>query len=467
MNKGRELAKNTAIIAIGKIATQMVSFFLLPLYTAALSTEDYGIVDIVGTYVQLLLPIVTCQLEQSLFRFLLENRTNEEKKKEVMSSIFTINVIVLGTFSLLFLVISPYFESKYKYFLLLNLLAAVYTAFMLQTARGLGMNLIYASGSFIVASGQVGLNIILVLLCKFGAAGMLSANFLANIIAGTYLLLKTRAFHYTRFVKCNRERVSPYLRYSLPLIPNVISWWILTASDRTIIVKYLGVGLNGIYSAANKFSGIYTTIYNIFNLSWTESVALHLKEKNGSKDFTELQAIVIRFFSCMFLGITAVMPFIFKILVNEKFSMAYYQIPILMMGSFFSAMTGVFGAYYVAYKLTGVIAKMTMVAAGLNILINLLFVRQYGLYAASISTLISYFAVFAIRYSDVRKRFNVYIEKKLAISILIMTFIIWIAYYSEELLWCIIALILTIIYSVILNRKLLMSGVSLIRKRGL
>lgn len=42
MSNGGELAKNTAVIAVGKIATQLVSFLLLPLYTAVLSTEDYG-----------------------------------------------------------------------------------------------------------------------------------------------------------------------------------------------------------------------------------------------------------------------------------------------------------------------------------------------------------------------------------------------------------------------------------------
>ena len=77
MNKGKELAKNTAIITIGKMSTQLISFLLLPLYTAVLSTEEYGIVDLVITYMQLLLPICTLQLEQAIFRFVLEKRDNE------------------------------------------------------------------------------------------------------------------------------------------------------------------------------------------------------------------------------------------------------------------------------------------------------------------------------------------------------------------------------------------------------
>ena len=125
MSKGSELAKNTAVIAVGKIATQMVSFFLLPLYTAVLSTEDYGVVDLVTTYVQLLLPIVTCQLEQSIFRFLLDSRKDEENKKKILSDIYTLAVVVTIIFSLIYMCVSPLIHSKYKYMLLLNLLANV------------------------------------------------------------------------------------------------------------------------------------------------------------------------------------------------------------------------------------------------------------------------------------------------------------------------------------------------------
>ncbi len=65
-----------------KICTQLVTFFfyLLPLYTAVLSTKEYGIVDLVTTLSMLLLPIITFQVEQAVFRELLDNRTNKEKE---------------------------------------------------------------------------------------------------------------------------------------------------------------------------------------------------------------------------------------------------------------------------------------------------------------------------------------------------------------------------------------------------
>lgn len=69
VNKNKELAVNTAILTIGRICTQFMSFFLMPLYTAALSTEEYGVVDLVGTYTSLLLPVALCRLIKRYFAF--------------------------------------------------------------------------------------------------------------------------------------------------------------------------------------------------------------------------------------------------------------------------------------------------------------------------------------------------------------------------------------------------------------
>ena len=103
--------------------------------------------------------------------------------------------------------VSPLIHSKYKYMLLLNLLANVYVALMLQTARGLGMNIVYATGSFIAASGQVIFNVVLVLIVRLGASGMLISMFVAYMCSGVYLTVATKAYHYIRFVKIEKNEL--------------------------------------------------------------------------------------------------------------------------------------------------------------------------------------------------------------------------------------------------------------------
>lgn len=84
--KEKQLIKNTIIVGVGKVCTQFISFFLLPLYTSLLSAEEYGIVDLLNTYVALLIPIFFFQSDQAVFRFLIDVRDQEEEKKNILTN---------------------------------------------------------------------------------------------------------------------------------------------------------------------------------------------------------------------------------------------------------------------------------------------------------------------------------------------------------------------------------------------
>lgn len=464
-SKGRELAKNTAIISIGKMCTQLVSFLLMPLYTAVLTTEEYGIVDLVVTYGQLLLPIVTMQMEQALFRFLIDYRKDEIKKKETISNIVSLTFYITLMFTGIYFLISFFIHSEYKFYLLVNLWGSVICSMMLQMSRGLGLNMVYALGSFISAAGQVGLNVVFVFAFKWGASGMILAMIISHLLCAIFVAYKIHFTSYFRITKISVKKAKEYLSYSAPLVPNAISWWILSASDRTIILRFLGVGFNGVYSAATKFSGIYTTLYNIFNLSWTESVSLYLKDRDSSEVFTKLQNKVISLCISATLGLISIMPFVFKLLVNEKFGDSYYQIPLLVIGAYFSSMVGLVSAYYIADKKTSVIAKTTVSCAVINILLNLAMISKIGLYAASISTVVAYAALYVLRCIDVKKRFNISLNHKLIFSGLIMMVLALAVYYYKNLIYCGIYFILYLVYAVCINKELLIDILKLIKEK--
>ena len=114
MSREGTLIKNTAIITIGKICTQLITFFLLPLYTSLLSTQEYGIIDLLNTLVSLLVPIVTLQIEQGIFRDLIEVRGNKEKETKIISTgLIVVSVQMLG-YLLLYACMSGFIHNDYK-----------------------------------------------------------------------------------------------------------------------------------------------------------------------------------------------------------------------------------------------------------------------------------------------------------------------------------------------------------------
>ena len=450
MSKGKDLAKNTAIVSIGKICTQLITFFLLPVYTAVLSNEEYGVVDLLNTLTSLLLPIVTLQIEQGIFRYLIDCRENNEKQIKLITTIIRFMIIQSIACIVIFLCVSPFIHNEYKYFLMANLLMGIFSSLLLQICRGLGDNATYAIGSFITGAFTV-LNVIFIVAFRWGAYGMLGATAISNFICAVYIFLKRKIYKYIKPKQFDKKILKEIIKYSVPLIPNMISWWIVSASDRTIISAVIGIAQNGIYSAANKFSGVFTTLYSVFNLTWTESASININSEDRDEFFSKILDFVIRFFGCLCLGTIAVMPFAFNILINEKFAEAYYQIPILILGSVFNILVSFVGSIYVAKKLTKEIAKTSIISAVINIFVNIVLIKSIGLYAASISTVIAYALMFIYRWIDVKKYVKFNVNKILMFALTIMYGITIFTYYLKNSMISVIVLVIVVVFTIITN----------------
>lgn len=451
MSKGKDLAKNTAIVSIGKICTQLITFFLLPVYTAVLSNEEYGVVDLLNTLTSLLLPIATLQIEQGIFRYLIDCRENNKKQTKLITTVIRFMIIQSAVCIIIFLCVSPLIHNEYKYFLMANLLMGIFSSLLLQICRGLGDNATYAIGSFITGAITVLLNIIFIVVFHWGAYGMLGATAISNLLCSLYLLMKKKIYKYIKPKQYDKKILKEIIKYSVPLIPNMISWWIVSASDRTIISAVIGIAQNGIYSAANKFSGVFTTLYSVFNLTWTESASINISSEDRDEFFSKILDFVIRFFGCLCLGTIAVMPFVFNILINEKFAEAYYQIPILILGSIFNILVSFLGSIYVAKKLTKEIAKTSIIAALVNIFVNIVLIKPIGLYAASISTVIAYASMFAYRWIDVKKYVKFNLNRSLMFILIVMYGVTIFTYYCRNNVISAIVLGLVFVFAIIVN----------------
>lgn len=465
MSKESILAKNTAIVTIGKICTQLISFFLLPLYTAYLTTGEYGVVDLLNTLISLLIPILTFQIDQGIFRYLIDKRdSKQEQAKLITTTIFFLSAQSI-IYIILFAIISPWINNEYKYFLATNLVATAFTNVMLQIARGLGDNTKYTLGSFISATVTILLNLVFIVGFKMNAYGMLLASFLGNIACIIYTVISLKIPKFIKRSLYDKSTLKSILKYSVPLIPNAISWWVVNVSDRLIITYFMNVSMNGIYSVANKFSSVVTTIYSVFNIAWTESAAVNFKEEDRDKYFSKVLDVTIRFFGALGIGIIAYMPFAFGILVNESYSEAYLQIPILIIATMFNILVSYFGSIYVAKKLTKEIAKTSFFAAIINALINILLIKYIGLFAASISTLVAWVAMFVYRYVDSKKYIKLKVSLKMVLIMIIICTITVITYYIKNMFLCGIVAIFISIYAFYINKDTMKSLTQMMKNK--
>ena len=419
MNNKIELVKNTLIIMFGKICTQFVSFLLLPLYTNMLSTSDYGFVDLITTYIFLFVPVITLQLESALFRFLIDSRNDEEAQKEVFSNTFFLVFKFIILFLILYFLICQFFNIPYKFILLFCILSTIFSNLFLQASRGLGDNIGYSLGSIIAGVGTVVFNVVFIVALKMSAYGILLSMFIANTLCAIFLFMREKVYKYIRISKVDKNLKQSLLKYSLPLVINGIIWWVINVSDRTIISIFLGTAANGIYAIAYKISNVLIGLYGVFNLSWTETAALHIKDKDSEEFFCSVFNKLLVFSTIVCALIISILPFVFNFIIGENFKEAYYYIPFLIIGSYFNIIVMFIGSIYIALKNTKEVSKTSILSGLINIIFNLLLIKIIGIWAAVISTIIAFLSMSIYRYFDVKKYINIHVKAKTIVSIVI------------------------------------------------
>lgn len=465
MNKQKELAKNTIILTVGKICTQFVSFLLLPLYTALLAPEYYGAFDLMNTYISVLIPIFNWQFENGLFRFMMDCREDSNKQKEIFSTVIISNVFQSLIYVVFYIIFERYITSPYKIYLAIDVVINIFLNTMLQFPRGLGKNGAYALASFISATSTIVFNVLLIFVLRMGIWGMFIATIAGKTVALLYLVISQKVWKYFSIRRFSSAVFKNVAKYSLPLVPNQLSWWTISISDRLIVSHILGLAANGVYSIANKFSSLYITMYNIFNMSWTESVTIHVSDKDRDEFMTDIINSMFLLFGCACVGIIAVMPIVFPMMVNEKYQAAYNQIPILMIAVLFQVIVGLYSVIYVAMKRSVDIAKTSVYAAIINISANLLLVKFIGLYAASVSTLLAYATMAIYRYFHVKRYINISLKRKNIVAISIMAGITIFTYYKGNLIIKCIVLVVIAMSSIYLNWPFLKSFLEIAKSK--
>lgn len=430
MSRGKELAKNTAILSFGKLCTHLVSFVLLPFYTNILEPEEYGIANLFMTYISLIVPLFSLMIEQGLFRFLLDVRDERKRQVSLLSTVTAINIFEILIFILIYLIAARFIISEYKTFLLLSVPVYILMNTLMQFARGIGKIGIYTLASFISATASIVCNIITIFVMRLGVWGLFISTILGQLAALITLFFLLKAWRYIKFSFISLKEAKVLIRYSYPLVPNQLSWWAIGASDKTIVSYFISVSANGIYSVANRFSTIFITFYNLLNLSWTESVALHVNDEDAETFFSETINTMFSLFFSICMGIVGYMSIFFPLIINVKYHEAYPQIPILMLSVLFQVVVGLYSVIYVALKRPHELAKTSMFAAIINVVVDLLLIKYIGLYAASISTLVAFASMAIYRYFHVKKYFNIVLENKL--KYLVVTAAVLSIYYTKN-----------------------------------
>lgn len=455
MSRETKLIKNTLIISIGTICPKLASLITLPLFTAYLSTQEYGTFDLINTLSFLFVPLATLQIQSAAFRYLIEQRTDNEAKKKTITNIliFLIPISLVALVGLFFILFKISFLTRIlicAYFFL-----DAFNSALGQIARGMGRNLDYSISGLITSFVNVLLVCVFIFAFHSKLDGILLSLTLSTLISIVFLTIRTKYYLYIDFSQYDRKYLKELLKYSFGMVPNTLSQWVMNLSDRLIVTAFLGPSSNAIYAVANKIPSLFSLVQTTFSMGWLESASLAVNDCDSSEYYSRMFDTIF----CLMTGLMALLisstPVVFTLLIRGNYDEAYSQMPILYMGVYFSVISVFFGGIYVAHKKTKNQGITTTVAAAVNLVINLLLVNHLGIYAASISTMVSFLFLCIYRMIHIQTfqpiKYNFW---KIGAGILILSGMGWLC-YQQMIIFNVLNIVIAVAVFAIFNKSLI------------
>ncbi len=400
MNKYKHLMSNTLIFAIATFGSKLLPFLLLPFYTSVLPPDAYGVQEIITSTCNLILPIMYLSMGEAVIRFGLDSSI---RKRDV----FTTGVLTVLIGFVIFLCFMPLVRQiptlrDYVWLIYIYIIASAMHTVTAQFVRASGFVRFFALDGIFTTLTTVLMNILLLVKFKMGASGYVLSIVIADALSTILLFLVLKLYRFIKIRSINMNTVKAMLKYSVPLVPTAIFWWITSLSDRYFIKYFCGDAAVGLYTVSQKLPNLIMLVSMIFTQAWQLSAFTEYKSPEGERFFSTVFKSYYTFIFLASSGLILVCRPVLDLL-DARYNEAWRFTPILVVAVAFSTLVTFLGTIYNAVHKNGMVMLTTFIGAGVNIGLNFVLIPKFGPMGAAISTFSSYFVVFVIRAIDSRR----------------------------------------------------------------
>lgn len=418
---GGKVLLNSIIYSFGGLLQKCFSFFLLPLYTAYLTTEDYGITSVTSSFVATAGYVVAFSLFSAVLRFYVDLKDDPEKLKRfygsVVSFVFLSGTAFAGILWLLKEPVSQYLFSGIDFFplifvclisLICNCQHTIFDNILKSQQKALKSSLC----SILYFLLNVALNILFVVGFRMGALGTLLATAISGAVYTLYFVIEMSILRTIRFC-LDRKLLWSALKYSVPIMPHNLSTHIAIFISKLLISDTGSLAHLGVYSVSTQFGQIADTVQNYVDSAYGPWLyeRLHNREGDYKKTIRRNVNLLISVIGFFFLGISLFAQDYIVLLVDPSYVEAWRYVPLLV--ATFAIKTAYYFFVEVLFYFKEASRKLfwaTLTGSFINIILSYFFIPLWGVYgsilADALSMLVRVGIVFVIskRYEDVGLR---------------------------------------------------------------
>ena len=398
MNKVKLFLSNFLIYGLGGVIGKLIPFIMLPIVTRIMpGTEYFGISDMATTIISLFSAIAVMGMYDAMYRMFFEKEDDINYKQEICSTTFLFTLITSLVISVIMIILKDYIaeffftNTEYAYLVYITAMATLIGATnsiisaptRMQNKKG-----IFLIANIVSPIISYSVSIPLLLQGYYVIALPLAALISSLIMEITFYVLNHKWFSVLKF---NKKHLRPLLIIALPLLPNLLIYWLFNSADKLMITNLLDMSYTGIYSVAAKIGGISQLIYIAFAGGWQFFAFSTMKEKNqvesNSKIFQYLG--VVSFVGTVF--IFALSEILFKLLFEDIYWSGFIAAPYLFAAPLLQMLFQVAINQLLVIKKTWPNLIILFVGVIVNIVLNFLLIPVLGVEGAAIATLSGYF----------------------------------------------------------------------------
>lgn len=395
----RTFFRDSAIYAFPTFLSSGLSLLLIPLYTRVLSTADYGTLDMLLVFGNLITLTVSLEVSQGVARYYTDE---QNKKKRILYastalwfSFFCYTLFLI--FSLLFsatlsrLVIGKtgleyIFQIGLFYIWLNGLYILIHNQFRWELRS---KN--YAIISILVLITTVSISVTLAYFLNWGLLGILYGNVMGVLVGCVYGLWYLRGSFRFCF---QMARLKEMLIFSAPLVPSGISVFVSLYIDRLMINHYFSLDEVGIYGIGFRLASVVNLVMVGFSASLTPLIYANYQKEQTPAQLARLFRIFIGFSLLAFLGLSIFAREIMWIMTTPKFysgsDVVIFLVPAILLSNMY-----IFAPGMDISRKTHYILWINLAGAVSMTILNWLLIPFLGVIGAAVAKLLGYAGVFS------------------------------------------------------------------------
>lgn len=394
----REILKHSGNYLIANLATRALAFISIPVYTRLLSTDDYGVTAVFLATVGILTSLLALNLDTSVGRYYYDKKSEEDFKTFVGTSFMASAIVVCLTSAILYVFASRIAELitlpvKTVYFfvpmVLLNLVAGAFTQIYQPLKKSKPIAISSLVRVYLGFAFSIGL---IFVFSSEKYLGQILGQVLAGMIMLGYWIRKIAPYVAWRF---SWQHLRYILRYSVPLIPYMLSGVIIEQFGKLTVASNDGMSQAGFYTLAISVASLTAIVTEITHMAWFPYYMEYMKTGNYVQHDRDLGRIfrltlmASMFFSCYGQEIGL-------LLAKRNFTSALWLVPILSLGYVFHQLSHAYMRNLSFALKTGYMSVVVISSGCLNVLLNSVMIPRWNVLGAAVAMVLSYMLMAAL-----------------------------------------------------------------------